>query len=203
MKKPHFSICIPYYAGMENAEFFMTRCMESIHNQEYQDFEIVVTQNGSMAQNINAAIKQATGEIIKLLFMDDFFTDIFCLSEINEAFGDDVDWLASGCVHKGESPQLFNRHYPAWTDDILKGNNHIGSPSVISFRNDDPLLFDENMSWLLDCDFYYQLHKRYGLPTYLYDYNVVIGIHSGQSTNTLSEELKLKEQEYLNEKYKT
>lgn len=202
MKNPQFSICIPYYAGMQNADFFMTRCMESINGQDYQDYEIVVTQNGTMAQNINAAIRQATGEIIKLLFMDDFFLDKNSLEELALLYeNEQCAWAATGCMHKIEGQPIFNPHMPEWTDDILSGNNHIGSPSVVSFINDSPPLFDENMSWLLDCAFYYELHKRYGEPSYLYDYNVVIGIHSGQATETLSNEHKLKEQQYLNEKY--
>lgn len=203
VKRPRFSVCIPYYPAMENAEFFMTRCMESVHRQEFQDFEIVVTQNGTMAENANAGIRKATGEIIKMLFMDDYLADQYCLGEIDRAFDDDCKWLATGCVHKGEGPHLFNRHYPAWTDDILLGNNHIGSPSVVSFRNDDPPLFDEAMGWLLDCDLYWRLYLRYGTPKLLYEYSVVIGIHSGQATNTLSDELKLQEQQYLHEKHTT
>lgn len=189
---------------MENADFFMTRCMESVNNQEYQDYEIIVTQNGSMSQNINTAIQQANGDIIKILFMDDFFLDRNSLEELSMEYDDyNCKWIATGCVHKIEGKPIFNPHLPKWTHDILLGNNQIGSPSVISFRNDDPPLFDENMSWLLDCDFYYKLHKRYGEPTYLYDYNVCIGIHSGQATNILSNNEKLKEQQYLNEKYIT
>ena len=69
------SICIPYYPQMKNADFFMKRCLDSIEKQTYKDYEIVITDQGKMAENTNTAIKQAKGEIIKILFMDDYLKD--------------------------------------------------------------------------------------------------------------------------------
>lgn len=192
------SICIPYYEKMENAEFFMNRCLDSVKIQSYTDYEIVVTKEGSMAQNTNNAIRAAKGDIIKILYQDDYFADKDALQSIVDSFSG--GWLATGCLHNYEN-KLINPHLPEWTNDIETGNNKIGSPSVIAFENKDPLLFDENLGWLLDCDLYKRLYERYGEPICVYEYCMVIGVHPGQATNVISNGEKLKEQQYLHEKY--
>lgn len=194
------SICIPYYDKMDNAEFFMNRCLDSIKKQTYTDYEVVITKEGTMAQNSNSAIKAARGDIIKILYQDDYFESEHALQTIVDAFRG--GWLATGCLHDYNG-SLINPHMPEWTDDIEKGNNKIGSPSVIAFENKEPLLFDETLGWLLDCDLYKRLYERYGEPTYVYEYCSVIGIHPGQATNVISNNEKLKEQQYLNSKYET
>lgn len=198
MKKPLLSVCIPYYDKMENAQFLLHRCLSSLDHQTFRDFEIVLTQDGKMAENTNSAIKQAQGKIVKLLFQDDYLTDDNSLQKIVDNFTG--GWLATGCLHNYEN-RLINPHLPRWSDDMADGNNTIGSPSVVAFENKKPLLFDETLSWMLDCDLYKRLYERYGLPTFLYEYNVTIGIHSGQATNIISDNEKLKEQQYLHEKY--
>ena len=79
---PKMSIAIPTH-GMENKQFFMKRCLDSLWNQTFQDFEIVVTDNSDdddikeicdfyrtgiryyrnpikgMAQNTNEAIRKS------------------------------------------------------------------------------------------------------------------------------------------------
>lgn len=195
------SIAIPVY-NMPNKDFFLDRCLQSIKKQTFTDYEIVITEEAGMASNINAAIKTSKGDIIKILFMDDFFIHEDSLKMTVDAFTG--GWLVTGCLHKMEDePGLFNPHLARWTDDITTGNNRIGSPSVITIENKDPILFDEGMTWLLDCDYYKRLHDRYGPPTILDLYTVAIGIHPGQATNLLTQEHKLQEYEYLDEKYTT
>lgn len=171
----------------------------SIEKQTYKDYEIVITENGKMAENTNSAIKKAKGDIIKILFMDDYFNHENALKNIVENFKG--GWLVTGCVHNGGG-ENYNPHLPSYNDMIHTGQNTIGSPSVLSFENNEPLLFDEEMSWLLDCDLYKRLYERYGEPTILNDLNVTIGVGDHQMTHLLTEEEKLSEHYYLNEKYK-
>ena len=91
---------------------------------------------------------------------------------------------------------------PIWTDDIESGNNKLGSPSALAYRNFAvEEKFDENLSWMLDCDLYKRLEKRFGKPVILTDVIVGIGVHDGQMTNILTQEEKLEEVNYLKEKY--
>ncbi len=136
--------------------------------------------------------------------MDDFLAHEKSLEKIVDHF--DGEWLVTGCNHistdsLGVIKDHFHNHIPRYSQDIHTGNNTIGSPSVLTIRNDSPLLFDEEMTWLLDVEYYSRLYSRYGLPTILKDINVTIGLHSGQMTNILNDELKQKEHNYLNKKY--
>ncbi len=200
------SIVVPYH-DMQNGAFFLKRCLDSIMMQSYKDYEVVLVKDGRMAANTNTGIRKAKGSIIKILYMDDYFRDEQSLGNIRGAFRG--AWLVSGCLHD-DGVSVGNPHLPTWNPDIKRGNNTIGSPSVLTFLNrnsyfslskdDENIYFDENMSWLLDCDLYDRFYKENGPPVFLNTYNVVLGIGPHQVTNLMSDEEKLKEHHYLNNK---
>lgn len=204
MLKPKVSIAIPYHQTPRTA-FFLSRLLNSVAQQTFTDYEIILTNQGSMPVNTNAAMSLAQGEIIKILYMDDYFAHPKALENIVKAFKKDIMWLATGCLHQRtdlvnyEDPH--SAHFPEYSEDIETGNNTIGSPSVVSLRNEGKLLFDESLSYLLDCDLYKRYYQTYGDPVLLNDLNVVMGIHDGQVSNIMSEEEKLQEFKYMKEKY--
>ena len=187
------SVCLPVHP-MADRNYFFKRVMDSIERQTFKDYEVVITEEGKMAKNTNAAIKKAKGDIIKILYMDDYFAHDQALQTIVDNFKG--GWLATGCIHN-DRKRLLNPHFPSWSEGIKQGVNTIGSPSVVAFENDNPLLFDENLSWLLDCELYTRLYKRYGQPAIFNDVNVVIGIGEHQMTHILTDEEKKKEVEYM------
>lgn len=191
------SIAIPVY-NMKNKDFFLERCLQSIRKQTYQDYEIVITEAGAMAKNYNQAIKESNGEIIKILSMDDYLTNEHSLQEIVDNFKG--GWLVTGCLHD-MGAIIGNPHYPSYNPDVYKGNNTIGGPSVLTIENKDPLLMDENLSWLIDCDYYRRLYERYGEPAILNSLNVTIGVGDHQATNILSNEVKDNEYHYMIKKH--
>lgn len=197
---PRISVCVPAHYGMYNYDLFMERLVNSLDQQTFRDFELIVTHEGKMAANTNAGIKKAKGEIIKILYMDDYLYDKDALKRIDESFAS--GWLATGCVHdyRGE---ISSPHIPEYNDNIRSGNNTIGSPSVVAFENKEPLLFDEKLSWLLDCDLYHRLHERYGEPTLLESLDVAIGIGAHQTSFLMSDKEKREEHEYITQKYAT
>lgn len=191
------SIAIPTH-NMANKDFFLNRCLESIRSQSYQDYEIVITKRGKMAENTNSAIRKCTGDLIKILYMDDYLAHRDALKEIVENFRG--GWLVTGCQHdNGE--MVGNPHLPEWNNKMHTGNNTIGSPSVLTIENKDPLMFDERMSWTLDCDYYIRLYERYGAPTILSSFNVNMGIGDHQMTQLLTEPQKRSEQKLMLKKY--
>ena len=194
---PKISVCVPIHP-MKNAAFFLRRLIESIEKQTFKDYEIIITSDGKMAENSNSAIRKAKGEIIKILYMDDFLAHSDSLQVIADNFKG--GWLATGCLHT-DGNSISNPHFPAWSHEVAKGVNTIGSPSVIAMENNNPPLFDENLSWLLDCELFGRLYEHYGPPTLVNDLNVVMGVGSHQMTNILTNEQKMSEQEYLNKKY--
>lgn len=219
------SVCIPTH-DVINGNFFLARCLNSIFEQNFDDFEVVISDDGngketeriinefvmkSMGEkkvkvsyyqtgddekkgasaNTNRAMKKATGELIKILHMDDYLANKDALKEIVDNFKG--GWLVTGCLHDN-SDWLYNPHYPSWNDNMRKGNNTIGAPSVITVKNDKEMLFfDEDLKWLFDCEYYDRMYKKFGMPTILNSLNVVIGIHPNQMTNILTDEEKKQE----------
>lgn len=193
-RKPKISVVVPFH-WMKNWMFFLLRALESIEKQSFTDYEIILTKAGSMPVNTNRAMQCAKGEIVKVLYMDDWLLSPNYLEEVYKTFADArVDWVITSAT--------TNPH-PKWTDDIETGNNKLGSPSVLAFRNhfEGNFLFDENLSWLLDCDLYKRMERSFGKPTVLTDITIGIGEHDGQMTNILTDEDKLSEYNYLNTKH--
>jgi len=220
------SICIPTYEMHGEGATLLKRNFEALRTQTFKDFEVVITDNSDenmiknlcaeeqyavltinyvknprkgMAQNTNEAIKKAKGDLIKILYMDDFLAHENALREIADNFKG--HWLVTGCAHDNGSGTRTNPHFPKYTDKIGLGKNTIGSPSVLTIKNENPLLFDEKMTWLLDCDYYKRLYEKYGKPVILDTINVVIGLGKHQTTNYLSDAQKQNEQEYMTQKY--
>jgi len=220
------SVCIPTYEMGGYGKEVLKRSLDILRTQTFKDFEVVISDNSEndeiknlcenteysslsinyfknpikgMAQNTNSAIKVAKGKIIKILYMDDYLADENSLQKIVENFKG--HWLVTGCEHS-DGNHRYNPHYPKYNKKIYRGENTIGSPSVLSIKNEDPLLFDENMTWLLDCDYYKRMYDKYGEPTILNEINVIIGTSKHQVTNTLSDKAKEKEHYYMAKKYK-
>lgn len=188
---PRVSIVVPIHKTMKNGPLFLWRAVQSIMDQTYKNYEIVICQEGSMPVNTNAGIMRSHGELIKILYMDDYFAHPDALKDMVIAF--EGNWLICGAD---------NNPNPYWTNDIETGNNKLGSPSALMIRNvGNPLLFDEKLSWLLDCDYYKIMKERYGTPVILNGVHVNIGIHDGQMTHILTDAQKAHEFIYLKEKY--
>ena len=192
---PKISIVLPIH-NMTNGAFFLWRAINSIMEQTFTDYEIIITKQGRMAENTNAGIKKARGELIKILYMDDWLAHPNALEDIINNFSHYNQWLITP-VNTNTTPQ--------WTDDIETGNNKLGSPSALTFRNyfDENLLFDERMSWLLDCDYYKRMKEKFGFPRILFgcQVNVNLGVGDHQMTHILTDEEKLAEYKLMNEKY--
>lgn len=195
------SIVVPIHKEMQNGPFFLWRLMQSLMSQTFTDYELVIVQEGTMPQNTNAGLLKARGELIKIIYMDDYFSHPEALQRIVEAFRPEDMWLATGCLHQSGSEIPHSPHYPEYTQDIHLGNNRIGSPSVVTLRNKGILLFDEKLSFLLDCDLYRRYHDTYGPARLITDLNVVIGLGEHQTSHTMPSQEKLQEFEYMKGKY--
>lgn len=164
--------------------------------QTFTDYEIIITKEGRMAENTNAGIKRARGEYVKILYLDDYFSHPQALKHMVEAmdYRKENQWLITAT---DTNPN------PHWTEDIETGNNKLGSPSALMMRNhfEDNLLFDENLSWMLDCELYKRVYNAFGEPTILEDVNINIGQGKHQMTYILTDEEKLAEHEYMKNKY--
>lgn len=209
---PRISIAIPFHDSPHSA-FYLSRLLKSIAEQTLTDYEIVLTKEGSMAHNHNAAILRSKGKIIQMMQMDDYFAHPDALKEIAERFEEGVrtdnghdwgtnypKWCISACLHENNGI-VGSPHTPEWTDDIYTGNNRLGSISTLAMRQGYALLFEEPLQWVVDCDLYYRLYLKYGLPKFIDNPAVVIQERPDRLTHTLSSQLKEEEVQYLKRKY--
>jgi glycosyltransferase involved in cell wall biosynthesis len=140
MQCPTISICIPAYEMHGKGAEFLEQLFESIRQQTFQDFEVIVSdhsqdsaireictkwehvfpisylhfteQRGNSSANLNNALNVAKGEIIKPMHQDDFFYSPTALQEIVGAVSRNPDfvWGASGFVHTNEKRSHFYRY---------------------------------------------------------------------------------------------
>jgi len=193
---------------------FLKQSFDILATQTFKDFDIVISDHsqntaiedlctmynnklfihyyrntehcGSSSANINNAIKKATGKLIKVLFQDDFLFHEKALEEIVTHFDMQKDhWLITACIHSVNGTDFFKPFYPAYNNKIRWGINTISSPSVLTIKNDTPILFDEKLIWLMDCDYYQRCYDAFGKPIILNDINVVNRTGEHQVSHTL------------------
>ena len=213
------SICIPTWEQYGRGVEFLKNNFEQIIKQTYKNFNVIISDHskdgnikslcdnyssqieikyfknknhlGNGPANTNNTIINADGDIIKIIFQDDFLYQDNALDLIVKEFEDkDCNWLVSGCNHTHDDGKSFsNFMVPYWNDKIATGTNTISSPSVLSFRNDNPCLFDEELTMLMDCEMYYQLYIRYGLPKIITDCLITNRMHQHQISSLYNKDM--------------
>ena len=216
------SIAMPTYESFGRGREFLEFQFQKFLEQTYKDFEIVISDHskddgieilcseyaeklnidyarneenrGNFTDNTNRAMKRCKGDIIKVLFQDDFLWDKYSLEKINDAFVDDVMWLVTSCEHTHDGVNFHRLHKPRYNEKIYTGNNTIGNPSVLSVRRrDDMPFFDERMIWTVDIDYYKRLHDKYGPPLILDETTVAIRLWDKQMTHLIPPQIKQRE----------
>tara|TARA_R110002126_G_scaffold241705_2_gene385059 strand:+ start:398 stop:1114 length:717 start_codon:yes stop_codon:yes gene_type:complete len=229
--KPFFSIAIPTYEMGGSGVEFLEYNFKKINDQTFNNFEVVISDHsvnddikllcdkwvgklkikyykntdgvGKSSSNINHAIKHCTGEWIKIIFQDDFLYSDKSLQIIYNdiIINKDIKWVVTACEHTNNGVDMYRPFYPKWNDKMHKGINTFSSPSVLCIKNDGKLLFDDNLVWLMDVEYYKRMFDKYGEPHYIQSINVVNRTWSNSVSNTLSDVIKNKEIEILIRKY--
>ena len=183
-----FSIAIPAHDRGENGPKWMKELLDTLAEQTFQDFEVVVSDQskndklmnvcqeydfdftyikyeGSVpCENINTAVDNCEGRIIKMMFSDDIFMRKDALERIKYEYDTCLcKWAFSGFAN-WDGDEYFDEKLPEWREKTLEGNNHLSSPTVVSFLNECKMEFDPNLKLLLDVDFYHRMRWKYGLP---------------------------------------
>lgn len=226
------SVCIPAYEMRGNGTRFLEHSFNILKKQTFKEFEVVVSDQSDnediqnlcnkwssdlnikhsynrsarrqSSTNANNAVAHASGDIVRLLFQDDFLFDENSLeTEMVHFTGNQNCWMVSACCHTKDGLNLVNPFYPKYHDAIHYGNNTISSPSVITLKRDSFVGFDENLFWLMDVEFYKRMYDTCGLPAVCNYITAVNREHKDQVSNTIAtEEIKKKELEYIINKYK-
>ena len=220
------SYCIPTH-DHARCEQYMFDILYPLSQQTFKDFEICVSHQGNenrilralndywdilnitykkapegnISVNTNSAMTMAEGEIIKILYSDDFILTSNLTEELDKAFTPDVRWAVTGFAHTLDNGQThYNPKLPVYNDRLLEGVNTLSSPSILAVRNGLGEFFDEKLVMLMDCDMYYRLYKDHGQPKILEHYHISNREHPNQ-TQRQYESLLPKEIEYLKEKH--
>lgn len=107
-KRPVFSIIVPVY----NTKMYLEKCLDSIMNQTFTDFEVIIVNDGStddskdiiakypykvinqknqgLSMARNNGVKEATGDYLLFLDSDDYI-DKDLLKEINKSLSNNPD----------------------------------------------------------------------------------------------------------------
>lgn len=226
MRNPKISICIPAYEmGGRGAEF-LSEALGSILAQNFKDFEVIVSDQSNnaavrdvcrewadsfkivhiwnregkrqAAANINRAIDEARGAIVKILFQDDLIWDQTALSKIYMALSENgPDWLLCGSCITRDGHTIDRTMVPKLSEKLHFGKNTVSSPSVLAFKRACDERFDENLVWLMDVDFYKRIWDARGLPIILPDTLIANRIHDAQVSAGVDRKLQAHELDYM------
>jgi glycosyltransferase involved in cell wall biosynthesis len=224
------SIAIPVYEMRGSGIYFLKENLERIASQTFKDIEVVISDHsvgeeirdlceeyskriricyfkneekrGNSSYNMNFAISRCTGDIVKFMMQDEYLFDVEAISKIRDSFLDEkINWCVTSCYYGEEIDSIKGRVDPYYNKDIFSGNNTIGSPSVVSVRNKEMKYFDEDLIWLMDCDYYVRMYKDYGDPFVIKDPLIFVTQHKDQITSWISQETKDREGFILRDKY--
>tara|TARA_B100001989_G_C24389347_1_gene388446 strand:- start:33 stop:656 length:624 start_codon:yes stop_codon:yes gene_type:complete len=156
---------------------------------------------GNISVNTNNAMRMGEGDIIKVLYSDDFILTTTLTEELDKAFTSDISWVVTGFAHTLDNGRThYNPKLPVYNDRLLEGVNTLSSPSILAVRNGIGEYFDEDLVMLMDCDMYYRLYKYHGEPIVLKDIHISNREHKNQTQRTY-DHLLPEEIEYLKKKH--
>jgi glycosyltransferase involved in cell wall biosynthesis len=187
-------------------------------NKYSQSFSLVYVRNfydrGNGPANTNIALQHCSGDLIKIMFADDLFTDDRALEKINERFEEsDCKWVVTGFSHTTDGKNFYRPMVPRWSEHLLEGQNFMGGPSICTVRRDSLEYFDPICKMLMDTEFYHRMRYYHGMPSIIED----ICVCSREGDYRISSNLELdiicehpdgswqansKELEYVTEKHK-
>jgi glycosyltransferase involved in cell wall biosynthesis len=186
------SICIPAY----NHTYYLKKNLISILSQTFTDYEVIITDdstntevkelinefdfNGKLRyyhnesplgapQNWNYCISKASGDYIKIMHHDDWFSSNNSLQSMVDLLesSPECEFVFCGCnnisidgenmlYHRINEEQVaaLNSH-----PELLFKSNVIGGPSVTLFKKNNEVKFDEKIKYLVDIEFYIHLLK--------------------------------------------
>lgn len=231
------SICIPAYRDARGVE----RLLKSIEGSDYRDIEVIITDDTpddsvaavaerfkaslnltyhhnaealGPAGNWNRSIDLSSGEYIKIMHQDDWFTYPDSLSRYVRLLDEHPEAVLAYSGSRQvtiaeEAAEYYDRcisdEHREFIDSDWRNiyvGQYIGAPSATIYRRSD-LRFDPALKWLIDADFYMGLLKSGGELACTCDPLVSIGISASQMTNDCadSKEVNLREYKHVYRKF--
>jgi len=151
-------------------------------------------------KNWNRSIELANGEFCKIMHHDDFFTSENSLNEFIDFFEQEPEldfvFCATEIKHLKENKIFYHQINQKQIQnlksnpEILFYNNLIGSPSVVMFKKERFVPFNEDLKWLVDVDWYFNSIKNKMKISYIF--KPLVGTHHGFQGQTTQEVQKQK-----------
>jgi glycosyltransferase involved in cell wall biosynthesis len=221
-----FSIVIPTYEYKGLAPELLDKLFDSIEQQTYKDFEIIVSDHsitnlveeylkkwdklpisyfknvrgiGNSSINMNEGIKLSKGEFVKIMHMDDWFCNPNTLQLINNSIKEEPHkkWGGVGFNHFYQENRTIGRFEKPHINPVIR--TLLGCPSVSFFLNDNNF-FDENLIIINDSDMHIRLGKKYGEPILINDCCVTVRMSENQVSNQVTGDQHAKEINYYQNK---
>jgi glycosyltransferase involved in cell wall biosynthesis len=210
----HISICIPAYKRID----YLKRLLSSIEIQHFKDYEVIISDdsndqsveellkefNGKFVimyfknkkalgtpANWNHAISKATGEWIKLMHDDDWFTHSYSLEKFALATKTNEKFIFSAYCNKIEitndtEMMFFNQNFKIKIFKnplLLLAKNIIGPPSVTLFHSSIKDKYNEGLKWRVDIEFYIRNIIKGIDFIYINEPLINVGVSESQVTN--------------------
>ena len=213
------SVCVPVHDPEGVFASYLEELVSSLAQQDLPPDEVVLAANhgiGNMQTlesiaaghfklvfvrssaknapaNLNAAVRNCTSDVVKILFQDDLLSAQNSLSSSLKVLQrENSVWCAVKFDHLVDESLLRVRPMvPKFTENLVRGKNKIGAPSVVMFDRKHWIEFDERMVFTFDCDWYLMMNHKWGGPAVDTNLGVAIRLHPGQATHWAREKLNI------------
>jgi glycosyltransferase involved in cell wall biosynthesis len=207
------SVVVPYYDPDATSAWMLQELVESLLVQTTLPHEIVISSVHDVSnltelarlvnekfpirtvkssaknapENINFAVSQSSGEIVKLLFHDDLLAHAEALSNSVKALENTgFKWVVSASQNFNSDKELkYVPNLPKFPLLMALGENRLGAPSAATFYRLHYVPMNGDFAFLYDCDWYLSMREANGSPALLTTNDVGIRIHGGQATNSV------------------
>ena len=162
------------------------------------------------ANNFNNAMKLATSEILKPLFVDDRMFRADTLETYIRIHDENPNhhWAFTGFIHClddadgfDKEMKLINPQIPVWNPEIYLYNT-TGCPSGMSILNHEEMpTMDDTFMWVNDVEWYMRLYLKYDFPVLYDDIHTLIRIHEESVTSHINDDTKQSENERVRQMY--
>ena len=203
------SVVVPIYDPENQFHAFVNDLLESVAQQSALPLEVILcgnqpptylgnlhlrfsgrlklvwlqNQSSNAPENINSGVAAAEGEVVKLLFQDDFLIDSHVLVS-SQKVSTESPWRAFACQGAQEDGSLIEQKvFPIFTNRLRDGENQIGAPSVVAFKKSSYVQMDSRLPYLFDVDWYLSMAHANGFPSYETTTSIGIRSHAGQATH--------------------
>ncbi len=142
-------------------------------------------------ENWNAAIQKASGKWVKLMHDDDWFADADSLQQFVNRLNktEKYSFIYSAYTNVDLDSNQKKPIWPSyWRRILLRSDpasllskNIIGPPSAVMYRNEPGIIYDRQLKWLVDIDFYIR-YLKHNQALFIKEDLIHIGLSTAQVT---------------------